>query len=66
MDNIGHFFVRKAVLAQNTDSNENCSQSLNTENDIDQSLNIENDVEIRTDAVENTNLLRRALKVKSL
>ena len=34
---IGHFFVKKAVLTQNTDSNKNCYESLNIQNDVDQS-----------------------------
>lgn len=57
-------FIRKAVLAQNTDSNENCSESLSIENDIDQSLNIENNVEMRIKAVENTKSLRENTETK--
>ena len=29
------FFVKKAVFTQNTDSNENCYESLNVQNDVD-------------------------------
>ena len=64
MDNIGQSFVRKTVLAQNTDSNENCSESLSIENDIDQSLNIENNVEMRIEAVESTNSLKENTETK--
>ena len=28
------FFVKKAVFTQNTDSNENCYESLNVQNDV--------------------------------
>lgn len=63
-DLIGQSFIRKVVLAQNTDSNENCSESLSIENDIDQSLNIENNVEMRIKAVENTKSLRENTETK--
>ena len=63
-DLIWQSFIRKAVLAQNTDSNENCSESLSIENDIDQSLNIENNVEMRIKAVKNTKSLRENTETK--